>query len=267
MHGSAVRHSRDSLAPLRPPFIMSTASLLNCRAPVLRRASLGCSTTGRVSARQPVARRAPLAVVAGLSVGSVKITVQGKHLDLTEAIKDYTNEKIGHSLEPFEEAVGVREVDVKFSTRGGEKSKGAKDQKVEVTVYSKNGTFRAEEHEGSLYAAIDKTADKLARTLRKRKEKNAKKGNTSAREVPMPEITMDFDGTMDPLKYGVVKLPEEVLRTKYFEMRPLSIDQAIESLESVGHEFYMFENEESGAINVVYRRSIGGYGLIVPRQP
>jgi putative sigma-54 modulation protein len=40
---------------------------------------------------------------------------------------------------------------------------------VEVTVYSKNGTFRAEEHEGSLYAAIDKTADKLARTLRKRK--------------------------------------------------------------------------------------------------
>ena len=82
MHGSAVRHSRDSLAPLRPPFIMSTASLLNCRAPVLRRASLGCSTTGRVSARQPVARRAPLAVVAGLSVGSVKITVQGKHLDV-----------------------------------------------------------------------------------------------------------------------------------------------------------------------------------------
>lgn len=40
---------------------------------------------------------------------------------------------------------------------------------VEVTVYSKNGTFRAEEHEGSLYAAIDKTADKLARKLRKRK--------------------------------------------------------------------------------------------------
>jgi hypothetical protein len=41
-------------------------------------------------------------------------------------------------------------------------------------------------------------------------EKNAKKGNTSAREVPLPEITMDLDGTMDPLKYGVVKLPEEV---------------------------------------------------------
>jgi hypothetical protein len=108
---------------------------------------------------------------------------------------------------------------VKFSTRGGEKSKGAKDQKVEVTVYSKEGTFRAEEHEGSLYAAIDKTADKLARTLRKRKEKKAKKGNTSTREVPVAEISVDLDGGMDPLKYGVFKLPEEVVRTKYFEVR------------------------------------------------
>lgn len=243
--------------------MMSTTTTASLRAPV-RRASLGCSTTGRVRVPAAPRRGRPLVVVAALSTGSVKITVQGKHLEITEPIKAYTNEKIGHALEPFEEAVGVREVDVKFSTRGGEKSKGAKDQKVEVTVYSKEGTFRAEEHEGSLYAAIDKTADKLARTLRKRKEKKAKKGNTSTREVPVAEISVDLDGGMDPLKYGVFKLPEEVVRTKYFEMKPLTIDAAIEALEGLGHEFYMFSNSESGAINVVYKRTSGGYGIIVP---
>jgi hypothetical protein len=156
--------------------MMSTTTTASLRAPV-RRASLGCSTTGRVRVPAAPRRGRPLVVVAALSTGSVKITVQGKHLEvrpalpngnlslascvdapsrvvyigvaiyhtgpqftapihrpaahepypsdgrtstltrlftalsqITEPIKAYTNEKIGHALEPFEEAVGVREV-------------------------------------------------------------------------------------------------------------------------------------------------------------
>jgi len=71
-------------------------------------------------------------VFAGLSTGRVRITVQGKHLEVTEAINGYIDEKIGHAVQPFEEALRVREVDVKCSARGGENSGGPKLQTVEV---------------------------------------------------------------------------------------------------------------------------------------
>jgi len=75
-----------------------------------------------------------------------------------------------------------------------------------------------------------------------------------------PQVVSDLIGDRTP------ELPSVVLRTKYFAMPPMTIEVALEQLQLVGHDFYMFRNAESGEINVIYERNHGGYGVIQPRN-
>ena len=61
-------------------------------------------------------------------------------------------------------------------------------------------------------------------------------------------------------------LPEQVVRSKYFAMPPMTLEQALEQLDLVDHDFFMFRNADTGEINVIYERNHGGYGVIQPRN-
>lgn len=196
------------------------------------------------------------------AVQNFKLNMQGKHLEVTDSIREYAEEKVCHSLEHYDGA--VKQVDVRFSARGGDAGKGAKMQKVEITAFTKQGVIRAEVAEDSLYASIDKVADKLSRKMRKIKEKSqSKKGSHSTRNSPTPE---EIDVVAEDNEQVLPQLPEEVIRTKYFNLAPLTVDEAIENLQMVGHDFYTFTNANTGELNILYKRNAGGYGLIVPRQ-
>jgi putative sigma-54 modulation protein len=136
-------------------------------------------------------------------------------------------------------------------------------QAAEVTIYANGIVIRAEESSESLYASIDLVADKIARQLRKYKEKRQdhKTQPISTKEAVAPEtVAADLIGDRTP------ELPEEVVRTKYFSMPPMTLEEAQEQLQLVGHDFYMFHNAETGEINVIYERNHGGYGVIQPRN-
>jgi putative sigma-54 modulation protein len=189
----------------------------------------------------------------------MKLVIHGKNIEITDAIREYVHQKIEKAASHFQNI--TNQVDVHLSVARNPRI--STKQAAEVTIYANGIVIRAEESSESLYASIDLVADKIARQLRKYKEKRQdhKTQPISTKEAVAPEtVAADLIGDRTP------ELPEEVVRTKYFSMPPMTLEEAQEQLQLVGHDFYMFHNAETGEINVIYERNHGGYGVIQPRN-
>ncbi|MEO1622706.1 MAG: ribosome-associated translation inhibitor RaiA, partial [Cyanobacteria bacterium J06632_3] len=164
----------------------------------------------------------------------------------------------------------INKVDVNLSVENNPRI--APKQTTEVTIYLSNSVVRAEESSENMYASIDMVTDKITRQLRKYKEKRRDQSHASVRPTNIdtvlnaPDITPENNPDISEVLNHQPKLPEAVVRTKYFAMPPMTVQAALENLELVGHDFYMFRNVETGEINVVYERNHKGYGLLQPRQ-
>jgi len=188
----------------------------------------------------------------------MKLVIQGKNIDITDSLRDYVDQKVTKAVNHFQNL--TTEVDVHLSIEKNPRITSS--QAAEVTIYANGTVIRAHESSESMYASIDLVADKIARQLRKYKEKRfTKKAIASPKDAlapvaPLVEIDTDRQA----------ELPSDVVRMKYFAMAPMAVEEALEQLQLVDHDFYMFLNAESGEINVIYERNHGGYGLIQPRK-
>jgi putative sigma-54 modulation protein len=194
----------------------------------------------------------------------MKLVIQGKNIEITESIHDYVQQKISKAVNHFKHL--TNEVDVNLSVSRSHRSNP--QQSAEVTLYINGAVVRAEESSENLYASVDLVADKITRQLRRYKEKRndrnfvTVKPNDQLLNVESPVAT----DVSEVLQSKAPQLPEAVVRTKYFAMPAMSVAEALEQLELVDHDFYMFLNQDSGEINVIYERNHGGYGLLQPRQ-
>lgn len=215
--------------------------------------------------------------------GNVKIVIQGRKLEVTDAIKNYVQDKISKAC--VNQAKEIKEVDVTLSARGGDTgTQGKKEQKVDVTIKTvRNGVVRVEDVESTLYAAIDVVCEKIERKLTRVKERAIAKGKWAGRAGPkggedqeyneyMAEVISEskvFD-QQEALRKKFAELnkefPAEVRRTKVIELDPMTVDEAIESLEAVGHDFFVFREMETDSVQIVYRRQAEGYGIIIPKR-
>jgi putative sigma-54 modulation protein len=189
----------------------------------------------------------------------MKLLIQGNNIAVTEAIDEYVHQKLEKAVKHFESI--TTKVDVHLSV--GKNARVNDKHKAEVTVYANGAVIRAQEGSENLYASIDLVADKIARQLRKYKERLS---NQKSHE----RVKVGTDITEEPLKLDLIgdrtpELPSEVLRMKYFAMPSMSIQEALEQLQLVDHDFYMFRNSATDEINVIYIRNHGGYGVIQPR--
>ena len=188
----------------------------------------------------------------------MKLVIQGKNIEITDALRDYVQQKIEKAGSHFQHL--TLEVDVHLSVARNPRIDS--NQTAEVTIYANRTVVRAEESSENLYASIDMVADKIARQLRKYKEKHQERRREP---VKTAEVLGEMPvGTIIPPREP--ELPADVVRTKYFEMAPMTIAEALEQLELVDHDFFMFCNSETGEINVIYERNHGGYGVIQPRK-
>jgi putative sigma-54 modulation protein len=196
-----------------------------------------------------------------LSGGSfMKLVIQGKNIEITDAIHEYVHQKIEKAVNHFQNL--TTEVDVHLSVARNPRINPK--QTAEVTIYANGAVVRAEESSENLYASIDLVANKIARQLRKYKEKRHEKTHAPVKTsevIPQETVVPSLVDTE-----RTPTLPTDVVRMKYFAMPPMTIEQALEQLELVDHDFFMFRNTETDEINVIYERNHGGYGVIQPRN-
>ena len=180
----------------------------------------------------------------------MKIVISGKKIKLTDGITGYIDKKfcrLEKLLDPDSE--------LRVTVSANKKTK----QKVEVTLDNINGhVVRAEEVQEDLYSAIDLVCDKLNRQIVKYKNKfkTRRTGNETIR----------FDKFEELLSEEVEAVPEEdglvFERKKRFNLKPMSPEEAVLQMNLLGHDFFLFKDQDTFEVSLVYRRGDGGYGLI-----
>ncbi len=181
-----------------------------------------------------------------------KIDVFAKNMEVTDRINDYLMKKVV-KLDRF--MPGIEETRVDLSLEKSARS-AADRQIAQITVRGRGVVLRTEERADDIFTAIDAALDKMQRKMERFKGKRHHgrgDGTPPAQAIPEPvEVT---ESEPEPV----------IVRRKQFHLVPMDENEAIEQMILLGHEnFFVFYNVNSGAINVVYRRRDGTYGLIEP---
>lgn len=178
----------------------------------------------------------------------LKVITRGENIEVTEAIRSYVEKR----LEKLNRYLGD---DVEATAHVNVKVYPEKTSKVEVTIPMSFLTLRAEESQTDMYAAIDFVSEKLERQIRKHKTKV----NRKSREKGYKGLEFVTDEAVD----NEVETEDniEVVRTKHVSLKPMDSEEAILQMEMLGHNFFVYEDEDQ-SVYVVYRRKDGRYGLI-----
>ena len=163
----------------------------------------------------------------------MKVNIVGKNITVTEGISD----KIHKKLDVLTKYFIISEDDVANVLVRTYPTK----QKIEVTIPTRYAILRAEVVDDDLYAAIDRAVDKLEDQIRRTKTRLTRKNKESLAEA---------------------FLDHELVRTKSIVPKEMSLDEAIMKMELLGHDFFIYTDDETSKIAVCYKRHDGGYGLI-----
>lgn len=178
----------------------------------------------------------------------IKYSIRGENIEVTDAIRNYVESKLGKIEKYFHAEQGL-------DARINLKVYREKTAKVEVTILVDSITLRAEDVSQDMYGSIDLVTDKIERQIRKNKTKIAKKHRE---KLPANQIfTSEFEA--EPVEEGPVV---KVVRTKHVSLKPMDIDEALLQMELLGHDFFIYTDSEDGVTNVLYRREDGELGLI-----
>jgi putative sigma-54 modulation protein len=193
-------------------------------------------------------------------VATVQLQVKGRNTSVTDALFDHAEQKLerlARIMPPWDDAMTV---ELELSVEKNPKVE--RPQIAEVTVRTKGPVLRVRERADDMYAAIDQAARKLERQARRyRDRRKAHGGRPPAGEAAPPPPASDGAEAAVPLEDAEGE--PRLMRRKTFEMKPMTAEEAALNMEMLGHEFYVFRNED-GEVNVVYLRRDGNYGLIVP---
>ena len=176
------------------------------------------------------------------------LTITGKNLEINDTIRKYVEKKIGR-LDRYLPNI----IDGRVELTVAEGARAAEDRQIaQVTLRTKKVILRAEEASSDIFASIDAVFEKMQRQVDRYKGKrSAKREPESAVEIAEVE-----DDTSEDSPY--------VVRVKQFRMMPMNETEAIEQMELLGHDFFVFFNANLNQVNVLYRRRNGEYGLIQP---
>lgn len=183
----------------------------------------------------------------------LKIDKFARNLELTDRIVEYVDKKVGKLSRHIANVDDIR-VDLSYS----KSARNAVDRHVaQITIRGKGFILRTEESADDLFAAIDAAVDKMQRQIERYKGKR-QRGRESG--IPTSQVAAE------PAEIETAEEAESIVRRKTFTLTPMDELEAIEQMKLLGHdEFFVFYNASTNAINVLYTRRDGSYGLIEPK--
>lgn len=195
------------------------------------------------------------------------IAITGTNFELTPALKNRVQQALSAPLAKMA-SLGIVRVDAHLSVL--KHHQPAKKARAEVTVYVPGQVIRRAEESDDMYTSVDLVSHTLMRAMRKLKKRRERDMHGNVKDAVLLDdvdegsgddaapFIDDFQDTFMP----------EVTKIKSFDLsRPVSLEEAVMSLDYVDHDFFVFRDEETNEINVVYRRHGGrGVGLIQPES-
>lgn len=174
----------------------------------------------------------------------MQVNLQARNMELTGALADYVERKMGK----LSRYLDAEEAQVTLLI---EKNRHV----AEVTIPMRGIILRGEEETTDMYRSIDLVVEKLERQVQKYKTRLGRRVKAQGiKELTEARVPGEEEEVSE----------EEIVRTKRFAIKPMSVEEAIMQMNLLGHNFFVFANAESEQVNVVYRRKDGRYGLIEP---
>ncbi len=181
----------------------------------------------------------------------MEIVIQGRNVEITDRLREYVEKKVNRLIRYLPT---IDEARMELTVHH---ARSAQDRQVaQLTVRDRGTILRAEERSSDLSASIDAVLDKMYRQIIRYKGKRYR-GRAQVRQA---EESLEEMEEMELFE----EEPHHIVRIKRFPTPPMDEEEAIEQMELLGHDFFVFLNAESGEINILYRRQDGDYGLIIP---
>lgn len=187
------------------------------------------------------------------------ITVSGRKMPVTDALRQYAEEKIGNAIK----VIDIDPVSTEVVLFKEKNPANPLPSICEVTVRVKGHIIRVEESEEDMYAAIDVAAAKVSRQLRKYKTRvidkrvrSTERAVEQVREEAHPETELDLDRLMEELS------DDKIVRVKEIEFAPMTEEEALIEIDLIGHDFFVYTERDTNLVCVLYRRDDGGYGKL-----
>ena len=180
----------------------------------------------------------------------MELQITGRNMDVTQRLDDYVQRKAG-KLDRYMPNISSARMDLSV-----ENTKSAADRQVaQLTIRSDRGVIlRTEERTGDMFTSIDTVVDKMYRQIARYKGKRQR----ARRETPPEDLGLPIETVAFDEEEG------QVVRTKRFSVAPMVQEEAVEQMELLGHDFFVFYNADEEGINVLYCRKDGNYGLLIP---
>jgi putative sigma-54 modulation protein len=173
----------------------------------------------------------------------MRLTVTGKNIALTDALKEVVEKKLSKLDKYF-----VPEADTRV-TLSVQKNR----QIIEVTIPFNGMIVRGEEATDDMYSSIENVVEKIEKQILKNKtkfERRLHEGSLRLKDLPANDLSDEEDN--------------KIVKTKRFAIKPMDTEEAVLQMDLLGHNFFVFKNADSNEVNVVYKRKDGNYGLIEP---
>jgi putative sigma-54 modulation protein len=190
----------------------------------------------------------------------MELKIHARNVDVTSRLQEHVEKKVS-KLDRY--LPNIQEVRVDLAI---EKRKQGIDQSIaQLTLRNTRGVIlRAEEkREPDIYAALDVALDKMYRQIQRYKGKRKRRGQ---RDDSMDWAAIEPVPVDEPEELDEEEEKLSIVRRKQIELVPMSEDEAIDQMELLGHDFFIFFNAETARVGVLYRREDGNYGVLEPEM-